>query len=88
MKNEKLSVQELRNSTEANFVIFWNGIELPTRKSGAINAKGGILLTAFVPELNATIEHRSNNNHGYKGFSFGDDKRLKSEIRQQLEYKY
>jgi hypothetical protein len=87
MKINHLST-EIRNSTPNNNVIFWDGKELPTRKSGAINSKGGILLEALIPELNQWVEHRSNDNHGYKGFSFGDDKRLPSQIRSRLEYKY
>lgn len=88
---------EIRNSTTRGYVIFWDSKELPTRKSGAINSKGGILLTAFVPELNATIEHRSNGNHGRKGFSYSptgaemDTQKLPllpREIRDRLEYKY
>lgn len=84
----KFSAQELRNSTNSNFVIFWDGVEIPTKKSGAINSKGGLLLTAFISELGKHVEHRSNGNHGWKGFSFGDDKPLPSEIRSRLEYKY
>jgi hypothetical protein len=82
------TTQELRNSTTSNFDIFWDGVEMPTTKGGAINSKGGVLLTAFIPELGKHVEHRSNNNHGWKGFSFGDGKPLPSEIRSRLEYKY
>lgn len=88
MTTSNFSAQDLRNSTTSNFAIFWDGVEMPTRKGGAINSKGGILLTAFIPELGKNIEHRSNNNYGWKGFSFGDDKPLPSEIRSRLEYKY
>lgn len=88
---------EIRNSTISEFVIFWDGKELPTTKSGNINSKGGLLLTAFVPELNQWIEHRSNGEHGRKGFSYGstvevmdtqDHAALPSTIRTRLEYKY
>lgn len=89
MTQEQLSAkQQLRASTPKNFVIFWDGKVMPTHHMGAINSKGGIYLSAFIPELGRCIEHRSNDNHGYKGFSFGDDKCLPSEIRNRLEYKY
>ena len=83
-----MKAENLRNSTTANFIIFWDGVEVPTTKGGAINSKGGILLNAFIPELGRNIEHRSNENHGWKGFSFGDDNPLPTEIRARLEYKY
>lgn len=83
-----LTKDQLRASTPNNFVIFWDGQEMPTIKGGAINSKGGILLTAYIPELGKHIEHRSNSNHGYKGFSFGDEKALSTAVRARLEYKY
>lgn len=89
MTQEQLATKEkLRASTSNNYVIFWDGEEMPTYKMGAINSNGGIYLGAFIPELGKAIEHRSNDNHGYKGFSFGDDKCLPAEIRNRLEYKY
>lgn len=77
--------------------ILWDGEELVTTKSGSFNSKGGVLLTAFIPELNTWIEHRSNGEHGRKGFSYGatnevfdtqDHPALPSHIRQRLSVKY
>lgn len=79
----------LRNSTNSEFVIFFDGREYPTTKVGAINSKGGIVLTAFITELGFFVEHRSNGNHGYKGFSKGFDKNdIPMNIKNRLEYKY
>lgn len=81
--------QDLRNSTPSEYVIFFDGQELPTTKGGAINSKGGIVLTALVPALGFRVEHRSNDAHGYKGWSKGNDKNdLSMEIKSRLEYKY
>lgn len=81
--------EEVRNTTISEYVIFWKGKEIPTSKGGAINSKGGIVLRAFVTELGYSIEHRSNGNHGYKGWSTGNDKNdLSVEIKSCLEYKY
>lgn len=84
---------ELRASTVSNFCIFLDGIELPTRKEGAINSAGGIVLKATLPTGEA-IKWRSNDNYGRKGFSFDtlvvraqDDKALPKELRARLEYK-
>lgn len=88
--------QELRNSTTSEYVIFFEGQELKTSKSGAINSNNGIVLTAQLP-TGEWIKWRSNDNYGKKGFSFDgeiraakDDSRvnaISSELRSKLEYK-
>ena len=93
MKNYK--GQEIRNSTESEFAIFFEGIELATSKSGAINSNNGIVLTATLPTGEA-IKWRSNDNYGKKGFSFNlpivaakDDNKngLPPELLAKVEYK-
>ena len=88
--------QELRNSTTSEYVIFFEGQELKTSKSGAINSNNGIVLTAKLP-TGEYIKWRSNDNYGKKGFSFDkpitsakDDSKINSissELRSKLEYK-
>ena len=88
--------QDLRNSTTSECVIFFEGKELKTSKSGAINSNNGIILTAQLP-TGEWIKWRSNGNYGKKGFSFDnqartakDDSRvnsISSELRSKLEYK-
>ncbi len=84
-----MTTSELRNSTTKNYVIFLDEFELVTKKAGAINSAGGIVLTAFVPEI-GLIQHRSNDSYGRKGFSLFDTpfKSLPNELRNRLEYKY
>lgn len=85
-----MTTQELRESTASNNVIFFDGKELDTKKSGGMNSAGGLVLSAYLPEFGRTIQHRSNDNYGRKGFTFQDasDKFLSTEIRNRLEYKY
>jgi hypothetical protein len=88
--------QELRNSTLSEYVIFFEGKELKTKKGGAINSSNGIVLTAQLP-TGEWVKWRSNDNYGKKGFSFDteitkakDDSRINaipSELRNKLEYK-
>lgn len=88
--------QEVRNSTTSEYAIFFEGKELKTSKSGAINSNGGIVLSAQLP-TGEWIKWRSNDNYGKKGFSFDkpifaakDDNKINfipSELRSKLEYK-
>jgi hypothetical protein len=88
--------QEVRNSTNSQFAIFFEGKELTTSKSGAINSNGGIVLTAQLP-TGEFIKWRSNDKYGKKGFSFDrpivsakNDSKLNSissDLRSKLEYK-
>jgi len=79
--------QELRNSTTSEYVIFYEGQELKTSKSGAINSNNGIVLTAQLPSGEG-IQWRSNDNYGKKGFSFVcKEQSIASELRNKLEYK-
>ena len=82
--------EELRNGTKSNFVIFFDEKEVKTTQSGAINSNGGLVLEAFISELNCYIQHRSNDNYGRKGFTLSSipQKALSSEIRNRLNYKY
>lgn len=87
---------EVRKSTTSQYVIFFEGVELPTQKSGAINSNGGIVLRATLP-TGEWIKWRSNDNYGNKGFSFDkpvvvakDDNKtnfINSDLRAKLEYK-
>jgi len=88
--------EEVRNSTDSKFAIFYEGKELKTTKGGAINSSNGIVLTAQLP-TGEWIKWRSNNHLGKKGFGFDkyymkvkDDSkinRMSSELRSKLEYK-
>lgn len=94
MKNYK--GQDVRNSTDSKFAIFYEGKELKITKSGAINSAGGVVLTAQLP-TGEWVKWRSNDNYGKKGFSFDepithaeDDKRVNaipSSLMEKLEYK-
>ena len=63
--------QGVRNSTDSQYVIFCEGKELETTKSGGIDSAGGLVLTATLPD-GKFIKWRSNDNYGKKGFSFDD----------------
>jgi len=63
--------QEVRNSTNNDFAIFFEGKELETDKSGSKNSNGGIVLAATLP-TGENIKWRSNDRYGKKGFSFDD----------------
>ena len=87
--------QEVRNSTESQFAIFYLGKELTTTKTGGINSMGGIVLESILP-TGESIRWRSNDVYGRKGFAYNrviisanqDDKnRLPSDLREKLEYK-
>lgn len=83
-----MTKEEIRNSTSENYIIFWDENPLKTTKGGAINSKGGIVLTAWVEELKELIYHRSNDSHGRKGFTINDNNKVcPPEIRKRLEYK-
>jgi len=87
---------ELRNSTDSNYVIFYEGKELETEKGGAINSANGIVLTATLP-TGENIKWRSNDMYGKKGFGFDNEylaapddskiNKIPSELRSKLEYK-
>jgi hypothetical protein len=62
---------EVRNSTNSEYAIFFEGKELETTKSGSINSSGGIVLEAQLPN-GKHIQWRSNDNYGKKGFSFSE----------------
>jgi hypothetical protein len=84
--------EELRNGTTSNYVIFFGETELPTSKSGAINSKGGLVLTATLP-TGERIEHRSNDVYGVKGFSINGVKKAlvelkRPELKGMLNFKY
>ena len=88
--------QQVRKSTNSKFAIFYEGKELETSKSGAINSSNGIVLTAKLP-TGERIKWRSNDMYGKKGFSFDNDynyasddskvNRISSDLRSKLEYK-
>lgn len=69
--NKNYQGDELRNSTDSECAIFYEGKELKTSKSGAINSAGGIVLNATLPN-GEIVKWRSNNNYGKKGFSYDD----------------
>ena len=52
--------------------ILFEGNELKTSKTGAINSNNGIVLTAELP-TGESIKWRSNNNYGKTGFSFDNE---------------
>lgn len=86
------STDELRNGTVSNYVIFFGNTELKTTKKGAINSKGGIILTAVLP-TGETIEHRSSDAYGPKGFSIDGIKMAlvvlkRPEFKGMFNYKY
>lgn len=86
--NDHAAIEELRNTTQGNFIIFLDGKPLETKKSGSINSKGSLVLTAYNTEI-GMIVHRSNGNHGKKGFSIDDnDKMCPLELRPRLTYKH
>lgn len=88
--------QDLRDSTTSEVAIFFEGIELETSRSGAINSAGGIVLKATLP-TGENIKYRSNDNYGKKGFSFDKEinsakedsiiNKLPDGLREKLEYK-
>jgi hypothetical protein len=98
MKNQETNFkgQEVRNSTTSEYAIFFEGKELKTTKSGALNSSNGIVLTAQLPS-GEWIKWRHNDNLGVKGFSFDkpymrveEDKiknQMPQDLKQKLEYK-
>ena len=68
---ENYQGNKLRESTSSKCTIFYEGKELKTSKSGAINSSGGIVLKATLPD-GSIVKWRSNNNYGKKGFSYDD----------------
>jgi hypothetical protein len=74
--------EELRNGTTSNFVIFFGETELETRKSGSVNSKGGLVLTATLPT-----------GEKIKGFSINGVKKALAESRRpelkgMFDFKY